>query len=77
MADQRELQRKNQELIRKNRQLEHELQKQEKALAEVAKLLWRNVAAKRLLSKRAIGPGLGTRRIYRSQKQSQHIALFQ
>ena len=66
MAGQRELQRKNQELIRKNRQLEHELQKQEKALAEVTKLLWRNVAAKRLLSKRAIGPGLGTRRIYRS-----------
>jgi hypothetical protein len=26
MADQRELQRKNQELIRKNRQLEHKLQ---------------------------------------------------
>jgi hypothetical protein len=30
MADQRELQRKNQELIRKNRQLERELQKKEK-----------------------------------------------
>jgi len=32
MADQRELQRKNQELIRKNRQLKHKPQKKEKAL---------------------------------------------
>jgi transposase-like protein len=39
MADQRELQRKNQELIRKNRQLERELQKKEKALTEAATLL--------------------------------------
>jgi hypothetical protein len=31
MADQRELQRKNQELIRQNRKLERELQKKEKA----------------------------------------------
>jgi hypothetical protein len=31
MAEQRELQRKNQELIRKNRQLEHKLWKKEKA----------------------------------------------
>ena len=36
MADQRELQRKNQELIRKNRQLERELQKKEKALTVYA-----------------------------------------
>jgi transposase-like protein len=36
MDDQRELQRKNQELIRKNRQLEHELQKKEKALTVYA-----------------------------------------
>ena len=33
MADQKELQRKNQELIRQNRRLERELQKKEKALA--------------------------------------------
>ena len=33
MADQRERQRKNQELIRQNRKLERELQKKEKALA--------------------------------------------
>ena len=39
MDDQRELQRKNQELIRKNRQLECELQKKEKALTEAATLL--------------------------------------
>jgi transposase-like protein len=39
MADQRELQRKNQELIRQNRKLERELQKKEKALAEAAVLL--------------------------------------
>ena len=39
MADQRELQRKNQELIRRNRQLERELQKKEKALTEAATLL--------------------------------------
>jgi transposase-like protein len=39
MADQRELQRKNQVLIRKNRQLERELQKKEKALTEAATLL--------------------------------------
>jgi transposase-like protein len=39
MDDQKELQRKNQELIRKNRQLERELQKEEKALTEVATLL--------------------------------------
>ena len=39
MADQRELQRKNQELIRQNRKLERELQKKEKALAEAAALL--------------------------------------
>ena len=32
MADQKELQRKNQELIRQNRRLERELQKKEKAL---------------------------------------------
>ena len=36
MADQRELQRKNQELIRKNRQLERELQKKEKTLTVYA-----------------------------------------
>jgi hypothetical protein len=39
MADQRELQRKNQELIRQNRKLERELQKKEKALTEAATLL--------------------------------------
>ena len=39
MADQRELQRKNQELARRNRQLERELQKKEKALTEAATLL--------------------------------------
>ena len=39
MADQKELQRKNQELIRQNRHLERELQKKEKALAEAAALL--------------------------------------
>jgi len=39
MADQRELQCKNQELIRKNQQLERELQKKEKALTEAATLL--------------------------------------
>ena len=39
MADQRELQRKNQELIRRNRQLERELEKKEKALTEAATLL--------------------------------------
>ncbi len=39
MADQKELQRKNQELIRQNRRLERELQKKEKALAEAAALL--------------------------------------
>jgi transposase-like protein len=39
MADQRELQRTNQELIRRNRQLERELQKKEKALTEAATLL--------------------------------------
>ncbi len=36
MADQRELQRKNQELIRKSRQMERELQKKEKALTVFA-----------------------------------------
>lgn len=39
MADQRELQRKNQELVRQNRKLERELQKKEKALSEAATLL--------------------------------------
>ena len=39
MADQKELQRKNQELIRQNRLLERELQIKEKALAEAAALL--------------------------------------
>jgi len=39
MADQRELQRKNEELIRRNRQLERELEKKEKALTEAATLL--------------------------------------
>lgn len=39
MADQRELQRKNQELIRQNRKLERELEKKEKALSEAATLL--------------------------------------
>jgi transposase-like protein len=39
MADQRELQRKNMELVRRNRQLERELQKKEKALTEAATLL--------------------------------------
>jgi hypothetical protein len=52
MADQRELQRKNQELIRKNRQLERELQKKEKALTEAATLLYRHASAKRLLLKK-------------------------
>ncbi len=41
MDDQREVQRKNQELIRRNRQLERELQKKEKALTEAATLLMR------------------------------------
>ena len=39
MADQRELQRKNQELIQQNRKLEREPQKKEKALTEAATLL--------------------------------------
>ena len=39
MADQRELQRKNQELIRQNRKLQRELDKKEKALTEAATLL--------------------------------------
>ena len=39
MADQRDLQRKNQELIRQNKKLERELQMKEKALAEAAALL--------------------------------------
>jgi transposase-like protein len=39
MADQRELQRKNQELIRQNKKLERELQKKERALTEAATLL--------------------------------------
>ena len=39
MADQRDLQLKNQELVRRNRQLERELQKKEKALTEAATLL--------------------------------------
>ena len=39
MADQRELQRKNQELIRQNRKLQRELEKKEKALTEAATLL--------------------------------------
>ena len=39
MADQRELQRKNQELIRENRKLQRELEKKEKALSEAATLL--------------------------------------
>ena len=39
MADQRELQRKNQELIRLNRKLQRELEKKEKALTEAATLL--------------------------------------
>jgi transposase len=39
MADQRELQRKNQELIRNNRQLERELLNKEKATTEAATLL--------------------------------------
>ena len=39
IADQRELQRKIQELIRRNRQLERELPKKEKALTEAATLL--------------------------------------
>ena len=39
MADQRELQRKNQELIRQNKKLERELQKKERALMEAATLL--------------------------------------
>ena len=39
MAEQKELQRKKQELIRQNRRLERELQKKEKALAEAAALL--------------------------------------
>jgi transposase-like protein len=39
MADQRDLQRKNQELIRQNKKLERELQKKEKALAEATALL--------------------------------------
>ena len=39
MADQRELQRKNQELIRQNRRLQRELEKKEKALSEAATLL--------------------------------------
>jgi hypothetical protein len=39
MADQRQLQRKNQELTRKNRQLERELLKKVEALTEAATLL--------------------------------------
>ncbi len=39
MADQRELQRKNQELMRQNRRLQRELEKKEKALSEAATLL--------------------------------------
>lgn len=39
MADQRDLQRKNQELIRKNRRLQRELEKKKKALLEAATLL--------------------------------------
>jgi hypothetical protein len=39
MADQRELQRKDQELILTIRQLERELHKKEKALTEAATLL--------------------------------------
>ena len=39
MADQRELQRKNQELIRENRKLQRELEKKDKALSEAATLL--------------------------------------
>jgi transposase-like protein len=39
MADQRELQRKNQELIRQNNKLKRELQKKERALTEAATLL--------------------------------------
>ena len=39
MADQRELQRKNHELIRQNRRLLRELEKKEKALSEAATLL--------------------------------------
>ncbi|MBD2550512.1 transposase [Microcystis elabens FACHB-917] len=39
IADQRELQRKDQEQIRRNRQLERELQKKEKALTEAATFL--------------------------------------
>ena len=39
MADQRDLQRKNHELIRQNRRLQRELQKKEKALSEAATLL--------------------------------------
>ena len=39
MADQRELQRKNQEQAREIRRLERDLQKKEKALAEAATLL--------------------------------------
>lgn len=60
MDDQRELQRKSQELIRKNRQLERELQKKEKALTEAATLL--------MLSKSSINCGLGTRSIDRSRQ---------
>ena len=39
MADQRDLQRKNHELIRQNRRLQRELEKKEKALSEAATLL--------------------------------------
>ena len=39
MADQRDLQRKNQELIRQNRRIQRELEKKEKALSEAATLL--------------------------------------
>lgn len=39
MADQRELQRKYQEMVRQNKKLERELQKKEKALTEAATLL--------------------------------------
>ena len=57
MADQRELQRKNQELIRRNRQLERELQKKEKALTEAATLLMLSKSSTRSFSRtRSIDP---------------------
>ena len=60
MADQRELQRKNQELIRQNRKLQRELEKKEKALTEAATLL--------MLSKKFVCvQGMG-----RSQHESIH-----